>query len=272
MCRLAAFPPNFPKKEAYNILWNFLKGNVDGTGSIFVKDGQFVTRRYPYSLTKVVKEQRILLGHMPHPGWTVVHVRAASHGSNKVANTHPFIKGKYGVVHNGIWGEYNIAKAALHRLVEFEGDTDSEVAAYLFSSVGPKKFSKIVDFGGVYLGLHQSGELWAVKTSGDLVMAQTKYGPVLASELPAKYEEEEIEEGWAHFDAKAKLIRRVEHNNRWVPAGPQSQEFGNYGAMGSYYGGRGTGDSESGIPKQGKAGLWDGPQVVDPDFPMEIWD
>lgn len=238
MCRLAAFPPNFPKKDAYNIMWNFLKGNTDGTGSLHVKDGQFVTRRYPYSLTKVVKEQKILLGHMPYPGWTVVHVRAASHGSNKVANTHPFIKGKWGVVHNGVWSEYNIAKAALHRLVEFEGDTDTEVAAYVFSAIGPKKFSKLIDFGGVYLGLHQSGDLWAVKTSGDLVRAETKYGQVLASELPDKYDddEKEVKEGWVHLSADGKIIREVA-NERWK---------GNY-SSGRYSSGSGYGYGYGGM-------------------------
>lgn len=235
MCRLAAFPPNFPKKDAYNILWNFLKGNTDGTGSLHIKDGQFVSRRYPFSLTKVVKEQKVLLGHMPYPGWTVIHLRAASHGGNKVANTHPFIKGKWGVVHNGVWSEYNIAKAALNRLVEFEGDTDTEVAAYVFSSVGPKKFSKLIDFGGVYLGLHQSGDLWAVKTSGDLVMVETKYGQLLASELPDKYDDREVGEGWVHLGADGKVIRQVESTRRW-----SSGYSGGYG----YYGGGADTDYE----------------------------
>lgn len=283
MCRLAAFPPNFPKREAYNIMWNFLKGNTDGTGSIHVKDGQFVTRRYPISLTRVVKEQRVLLGHMPYPGWTVVHVRAASHGSNKVANTHPFIKGKWGVVHNGVWSEYEIAKAALNRLVDFEGDTDTEVAAYVFSAIGPKKFSKLIDFGGVYLGLHQSGDLWAVKTSGDLVKAQTKHGVVLASELPLKYNdaEEEIEEGWIHLGANGKIIRQATQSNRW--SSPSSGYPGGYGGGYGGYGGRGVGE-ESDVPESMMKGgmtpssdrdLWDEddrtPQVVDPDT-VPCWD
>lgn len=234
MCRLAAFPPNFPKKEAYNIMWHFLKGNTDGTGSVHLdKDGKFVTRRYPFSLTKVVKDQKVLLGHMPYPGWTVVHVRAASHGGNKVANTHPFIKGKWGVVHNGVWSEYEIAKAALHRKVEFEGDTDTEVAAYVFSNIGPKRFSKLIDYGGVYLGLHQSGDLWAVKTSGDLVMAETKYGQVLASELPDKYDDREVEEGWVHLNPEGKVIRAVEHKSRWK---------GSYSGGGYGYGGYSRGE------------------------------
>lgn len=280
MCRLAAFPPMFPKRDAYNILWNFLKGNTDGTGSIHVKDGQFVTRRYPFSLTRVVKEQRVLVGHMPYPGWTVVHVRAASHGSNKVANTHPFIKGKWGVVHNGVWSEYEIAKAALHRLVQFEGDTDTEVAAYVFSAIGPKKFSKLIDFGGVYLGLHQTGDLWAVKTSGDLVQADTKYGKLLASELPDKYDGEEVEEGWMHLGANGKLIRQAENTSRW--SSKYSSPYpGMYSGGGYGYGGRGVGE-EADDPEDKRLeekltgsvasdrSLWEGPQVVDPD--MACWD
>ncbi len=285
MCRLVAFPPMFPKRDAYNIMWNFLKGNTDGTGSIHVKDGQFVTRRYPFSLTHVVKEQRVLIGHMPYPGWTVVHLRAASHGSNKVANTHPFIKGKWGVVHNGVWSEYEIAKAALNRLVQFEGDTDTEVAAYVFSAVGPKKFSKLIDFGGVYLGLHQTGDLWAVKTSGDLVKADTKYGTILASELPEKYndDEKEVEEGWIHLGANGKIIRQVEHTSRFSSYSGGSRYVGGYGGYG--YGGRGVGeefdDPEDKRLEEKLTGsiasnrdLWDGddgPQVVDPDN-IPCWD
>ena len=42
MCRLAAFPPEFERNEAFQILANFENNNTDGTGSAYVKNGQFV--------------------------------------------------------------------------------------------------------------------------------------------------------------------------------------------------------------------------------------
>lgn len=204
MCRLAAFPPGFEPRHAERILSRFVASNTDGTGSVYVKDGEFVVNKWPIPLDKALNKS--LLSHMPYDGWTVVHLRAASHGGNKMTNTHPFVKGKWSIVHNGIWSEYDLVKSALKKYVSFEGETDTEVAAQLFADVGPKRFSKLVEFGGVFIGLNLNGDLWVVKTSGDLEMVKTKKGQLLGSTLPEVFEAETQPEGWLHFNTKGELV------------------------------------------------------------------
>lgn len=210
MCRLAAFPSFFEKRHAIKILEEFSRGNTDGTGVVYVKDGEFVNQRWPISLAKVMSKQLPLLDHMPYDGWTIAHLRAGTHGGNTVENTHPFIKNKWAIAHNGVWSEHALVRAALKKHVKFEGETDSEVAAEVFATVGPKQFSKIVNFGGVFLGLNLNGELWVVKTSGDLEMTKTKYGMLLASTLPLCLRGEEQPDGWLKFDRFGDLLDQRE--------------------------------------------------------------
>lgn len=183
MCRLAAFPPYFPRRRAMDILLDFAMSNEDGTGSAFVKDGQFVVQKWPFSLAKVLKKGYPFLDHMPYPGWTVAHLRLASHGDNTMENTHPFVVGNWCVCHNGIWSDHSIVKAALSKFAKFHGETDSEVAANLINIIGPQKFVSTVDYGGVFLALHKNGGLWALKVSGDLEVMKYHRKYILASKF-----------------------------------------------------------------------------------------
>jgi len=216
MCRLAAFPPGFPRKDAIDILKSFENNNTDGTGAAWIKDGEFQVEKYPKSLTKVIRRRRFL-DHMPHNGWTIAHLRAASHGDNKLENTHPFIvNNKWAIVHNGIFSEYKIVKLALSPHVTFLGDTDSEAAAHLIGTVGPKKFSETIDFSGVFLALNIRGDLWAIKTSGDLeIQALTQERVLLASEFDHTAYERSVEGhvGWYHFSETGQYIRHKKNRD-----------------------------------------------------------
>jgi len=205
MCRLAAFPPNFPKEKALEVLQNFLGGNTDGTGITYVKDKKFITKKYALSLPVVLKKGLGLLDHMPHNGWTIAHLRLASHGAVRKANSHPFVKGKYAICHNGIWPDYRIVKAALNKYVNWDGETDTEVAAELMSKIGPRAFYETINYGGMYLALKQKGDLWVVRTSGDLEFLETEWGTLIASELP-DVESTYPQHGWYHFNREGKLI------------------------------------------------------------------
>ena len=208
MCRLASFPPFFPRNEAIEILKNFENNNTDGTGAAWVEGKEFVVKKYPKSLTKVLRKHNFL-GHMPHNGWTIVHLRHASHGDKSFVNTHPFIAGKFAVCHNGTFDEFKIVKLALNR-IKFEGETDSEVAANLISVAGPKRFSETVDMSGVFLALSIRGDLWAIKTSGDLQIQALKDDQVvLCSRFDfTKYKDsDEAQIGWYHLDKDGKYIK-----------------------------------------------------------------
>ncbi len=223
MCRIAAFPPNFPRNEALSILENFENKNIDGTGSVYLQDGKFVVQKWAKPFSWVVRN-RPFLTHMPYnKGWTLVHLRAASHGKNRQENTHPFIVGPWAMIHNGIWSEYNLVKMALSKTIKTQGDTDSEVAAHFWNVIGPKKFSEAVDYSGVFMSLNKNGHLWMVKTSGELeINALTNGRLLLASELhPMTYEKRiDALNGWYHFGPDGKYIKHHENIKNWSSGYP----------------------------------------------------
>ena len=230
MCRLAAFPPGFPRNEALEILANFENKNTDGTGSACVREGKLVVDKWPRAFSAVIKTKPFL-AHMPYNGWTLAHLRAGSHGDNKPENTHPFIVGPWAFIHNGIWSDYSVVKLALSRQVKFEGDTDSEVAAHLWTIAGPKKFSEAIDFGGVFMGLNRDGHLWVVKASGDLeIFALRKERVLMASEFDRQKYEGQVEalHGWYHFGPDGKYIAHKENKQSWNRGYP-------YTVSNSYY-------------------------------------
>jgi predicted glutamine amidotransferase len=209
MCRLAAFPPGFPRDDAIEILKNFENNNTDGTGTAYVKDKQFVVEKYPKALSKVLRKRR-LLDHMPYNGWTIAHLRAANRGDVKKVNTHPFVAGRWCVCHNGTFDEYKVVKLALGNKVKFDGETDSEAAAHLIMNAGPKGFAETVDMAGVFLALNIRGDLWAIKTSGDLeIQALKNERLLLASRLSyADFPNStEAQIGWYHFDKEGAYIK-----------------------------------------------------------------
>ena len=138
MCRVAAFPPGFPRKEALEILANFENKNTDGTGSAYVLDGKFVVDKWAKPFSSVIRTKPFL-SHMPYNGWTLAHLRAASHGDNVKKNTHPFVVGPWAFIHNGIWSEYNLVQLALSKQIKMEGETDSEVAATFLEYYRPEE-------------------------------------------------------------------------------------------------------------------------------------
>ena len=213
MCRLLACPPNFSRDKAIEILKNFEKTNTDGLGYCYVKDGEFQHKKWPTSLTKILeKDEAGFLDNMPHNGWTIVHLRAASHGGNRTVNTHPFFLNDWGMIHNGIMD----GEAAIRELLEmsgttFTGKTDSEVALHLLDKFGPRKFSKVVQNSGVFMGLKKNGELWVVKTSGCLEFKIIDGAYLMASEFDIlKWSSREVKDGWFHFNNKGELMAKWE--------------------------------------------------------------
>ncbi len=222
MCRVACFPPNFPRERALEIVKDFYVGNDDGTGSVHLEDGKFVCTRYNFSFEKVMDKKLPFLEHMPHPGWTLVHVRAASHGRNTVANTHPFVKGDVAMIHNGVFREYAPVRAALAATHKFKGQTDSEVAAVLWNVAGKRNFMKAVD-SGVFMFLKRSGRVDIVcNAGGDLVFQRTKYGVVMASELPHSYQRKNVVmEGHFLLGKNGQIIR-----SKWEKDIPANWKMG----------------------------------------------
>ena len=218
MCRLAAFPPGFPRDLALRVLESMWPHNVDGTGSVYIKNGEFVVNKWPYPFSRVRMRGLPLLDHMPYNGWTVAHLRAASHGKVSMVNTHPFVKDGWAIVHNGIWQLYGKAKSVIEKEdadVKFDGETDSEVAATCVSLVGPRQFHKVVSasYSGVYLCLKRTGALWVVKSGWSLSQANTKFGVLLASELPRSAHPNAVSDGWIRLNSSGAITHQHKHVN-----------------------------------------------------------
>jgi len=205
---MAAFPPGFTKEEAIEILAPFASYNRDGTGSVYLQNDKFVVNKWPIPFEDVLRKNLPLLDHMPCSSWTLVHLRAASHGANTVANTHPIIKGNWAMTHNGIFGEYYLLKTALSKIYKFDGETDSEPLVQLFDAVGPRQFFRAIKNGGVYFFLRKTGRLYVYVTRGDLEFQETPRGIVLASSLPSKYSERNIvRNGWIRFSGQGRIMQ-----------------------------------------------------------------
>ena len=247
MCRLAAFPPMTSREKAVEIVNDFCMGNDDGVGTVYVKDGEFVVNKAPISFERAMKKHVPLFDHMPYNGWTLAHVRAASHGSNTMANTHPFIKGDWAFIHNGVYGDYGLLKAALSPYAKFEGETDTEVVAHMFATLGPQKFIRTINNGGVYMALHKNGHMYMVKTSGSLDFRKTPKGLLLSSEFPPHYSERKIthvDVGWMRLDAKGQI-----ESGLW-----KKDPYGAATYSGSYGYGYGEGADNYSYSKKGS--LW----------------
>lgn len=233
MCRLAAFPPNYPRDQALEILLAFEKSNVDGVGSVHIKNGKFVVDKHATSLSKLLSKGHNFLGHMEKGwnGWTLAHLRLASHGGVALKNTHPFLIGDdWAFVHNGVWSNYKFVRLALSKSVKFEGETDTEVAGHLWNVIGPKKFAEELDYGGVFMGLNRNGQLQVAKVSGDLEVFHRKNRTILlASELPRQYKRKfESGKGWYHYDKNGFYL------NHKVKTGGTTYTGGSY--TGTYFG------------------------------------
>ena len=221
MCRLAYFPPGFKRNDALDILLEEEKANSDGVGEVFVRDGKFVVNKYPFSLTKAVRDKVPLLHHMPFNGGTVVHLRAKTHGEKIYRNTHPFItnSGRWAICHNGLFSEHKVIRLALQKFIQINSECDSAVAAELIDLITPKKFSEEMSFSGTFLCLNLDGHVEVMKTSFSADLAAHVFNDdsfLISSELPKDdYKQIEMKEGWFKLSPQGKLISFKKKVDKW---------------------------------------------------------
>ncbi len=178
------------------ILLNFEGSNIHGTGAAHItKEGKFKVEKAPCSLSDMLKSdyKDKFLAHMPHNGWTIAHLRLKTHGPMTPENTHPFVVNDWCLVHNGIFSDQKHYRHIITKFKNQEGNTnprkllgecDSEVATQLVDIYGPEEFTQEIDTSGVFVGLHRSGSLYVMKTSGELTsFERSNKTVVLASDL-----------------------------------------------------------------------------------------
>ena len=152
---------------------------------------------------KVVKEKGKLinlkekLDFAADTNVAIGHTRWATHGKASITNAHPHSVGKFTVVHNGIIENYSTLKEELKmRGYTFKSETDTEVIPALLDYYYKNeqdiiktinKVSKILK-GSFALGIICSDDanaIYALKNSSPLIIAKSKSGSFLASDVPA---------------------------------------------------------------------------------------
>ena len=209
MCRLAAFPPGYTKEGANKIMAAYGSSNRDGVGIAYAKDGELVVKKWANSWDFLESKKVDVFAHMPCSSWTIAHVRAATHGEVTVDNTHPFVKGDWAVVHNGIYGGHNVARALLTEMGStFQGQTDSEVGAELINRFGPKRFLMFTgSHDGTWLALNKSGELYVVVAGGacDIFKLKGSKGKVVVASALTNDGVKSVDSGWIRLNHKGKI-------------------------------------------------------------------
>jgi predicted glutamine amidotransferase len=229
MCRLIAFhKKDLNRRQALQICLTMEGSNTDGVGSGHIENGELKIRKWPKSLTSILKSGKPFLEHLENPnfnGWTIVHLRAASIGEVSLANTHPFnIDKKWIFAHNGTLSsnENNMLRLAMSKTVKFEGETDSEVLGHLLNIGGAREFAETIKNSGVFLSLRKDGCLYAVKTSGMLDICSRNGLHFLASDIKfVDYPDAKTvsNSGWFYFDANGKLLSNKEIKSSYTSFG-----------------------------------------------------
>ena len=125
------------------------------------------------------------------------HTRWATHGEANKINAHPQQVGKFTIVHNGIIENYSELKKMLEKnKYSFKSETDTEIACALIDYLYNKekdilkaieKALKTLE-GSYALGIICSDDLehiYAVKKTSPLIIASSKFGNFIASDVPA---------------------------------------------------------------------------------------
>lgn len=97
------------------------RANPNGAGYMYFDNGELVVNKGFMRLKNFLSEYESI---NPEEKEVVIHFRLATHGEISPEQTHPFIvKGKYGVMHNGI---IHFGKPDLNDWSDIEGETEDD--------------------------------------------------------------------------------------------------------------------------------------------------
>lgn len=122
------------------------------------------------------------------------HTRWATHGGVTTENTHPHQAGRVTLVHNGIIENHHQLTLDFHLEGKLRSETDSEVAAWVLESIYEgdpmDAISKFVTYlKGSYsfcmMFEDHPGDIYAIRNVSPLVVAYTRSGSFVASDLTA---------------------------------------------------------------------------------------
>ena len=184
------------KKNAIPILIEGLKKleyrGYDSSGIAYFIDNQIKIFKEKGRISEL---EKLLVDDKPTIG--IGHTRWATHGKPSKINAHPHRVGKVTLVHNGIIENYNVLKEELKKKgYQFQSETDTEVAAALIDSLYQENDNKLEilekakkllkgSYAFVIMFDDCKDTLYALREGSPLIVAKSKEGNLVASDIPA---------------------------------------------------------------------------------------
>ncbi len=184
------------KKDAVSVIVNGLKNleyrGYDSAGIALNINNDIVIYK---SVGKIINLEKILDKNI-HSNLGIGHTRWATHGEVTINNSHPHQVGNITLVHNGIIENYEELKKELIKYnYSFNSDTDTEIICayidYLYQKDKDiiKVLTKIKNIvrGSYALGIlvKDDNKLYATRKDSPLIVAHSKDGNYIASDVPA---------------------------------------------------------------------------------------
>ncbi|MGN1352644.1 MAG: glutamine--fructose-6-phosphate transaminase (isomerizing) [Bacilli bacterium] len=184
------------KKNAIPILIEGLKKleyrGYDSSGIAYFIDNQIKIFKENGRISEL---EKLLVDDKPTIG--IGHTRWATHGKPSKINAHPHRVGKVTLVHNGIIENYNVLKEELKKKgYQFQSETDTEVATALIDSLYQENDNKLEilkeaknllkgSYAFVIMFDDCKDTLYALREGSPLIVAKSKEGNLVASDIPA---------------------------------------------------------------------------------------
>ena len=184
------------KKNAIPILIEGLKKleyrGYDSSGIAYFIDNQIKIFKEKGRISEL---EKLLVDDKPTIG--IGHTRWATHGKPSKINAHPHRVGKVTLVHNGIIENYNVLKEELKKKgYQFQSETDTEVATALIDSLYQENDNKLEilekaknllkgSYAFVIMFDDCKDTLYALREGSPLIVAKSKEGNLVASDIPA---------------------------------------------------------------------------------------
>ena len=184
------------KKNAIPILIEGLKKleyrGYDSSGIAYFIDNEIKIFKEKGRISEL---EKLLVDDKPTIG--IGHTRWATHGKPSKINAHPHRVGNVTLVHNGIIENYNVLKEELkEKGYQFQSETDTEVATALIDSLYQENNNKLEilekakkllkgSYAFVILFDDCKDTLYALREGSPLIVAKSKEGNLVASDIPA---------------------------------------------------------------------------------------
>ena len=184
------------KKNAIPILIEGLKKleyrGYDSSGIAYFIDNEIKIFKEKGRISEL---EKLLVDDKPTIG--IGHTRWATHGKPSKINAHPHRVGNVTLVHNGIIENYNVLKEELkEKGYQFQSETDTEVATALIDSLYQENNNKLEilekakkllkgSYAFVIMFDDCKDTLYALREGSPLIVAKSKEGNLVASDIPA---------------------------------------------------------------------------------------